>query len=202
MDEHGLGFAIASRAQAIRQDDLDAPSATRAATPIGSEVSWSRYLNPTPDRAVSSPSAVPAWTFPVPSTEIVAPLSSFIQTLVQGDVTDPRSLRLPECPFRSSRSDCRGEAIANVQFRQRPGSMSPSASSASACSACSMRRLPSKANGLVTTATAPRSLGMICYNLALVHVARRNWPEARACLEEAIAYGDNAARDLYARLGR
>ena len=52
------------------------------------------------------------------------------------------------------------------------------------------------------TATAPRSLGLICYNLALVHVAQRNWPEARACLEEAIAHGDKAARDLYARLGR
>ena len=33
------------------------------------------------------------------------------------------------------------------------------------------------------TATAAKSLGLICYNLALVHVAQRNWPEARACLE-------------------
>jgi tetratricopeptide (TPR) repeat protein len=53
-----------------------------------------------------------------------------------------------------------------------------------------------------TSATAPRSRGLIDYNLALVHVALEDWPTARACLRRAIEEGDVAARDLYARLGR
>jgi hypothetical protein len=49
--------------------------------------------------------------------------------------------------------------------------------------------------------TAPKALGLIYYNLALVHVARKEWPAARNCLNQAIVHGEGTARDLAARLG-
>ena len=52
------------------------------------------------------------------------------------------------------------------------------------------------------SATGPESRGLIDYNLALVHLAREDWPTTRECLRRAIEEGDVAARDLYAHLGR
>jgi serine/threonine protein kinase/Flp pilus assembly protein TadD len=49
------------------------------------------------------------------------------------------------------------------------------------------------------TAAGPRALGLIAYNLALVHAARNDWPAARASLRQAIASGNAAARELAPR---
>ncbi|MDR3636802.1 MAG: serine/threonine-protein kinase [Isosphaeraceae bacterium] len=50
--------------------------------------------------------------------------------------------------------------------------------------------------------TSPTTLGLVHYNLALVHLARKDRPAAEASLKQAIEYGDAAARDLYHRLER
>jgi serine/threonine protein kinase/Flp pilus assembly protein TadD len=51
------------------------------------------------------------------------------------------------------------------------------------------------------TASGPAARGLIAYNLALVHVARKDWPAARASLSQAIASGNTAARTLARSLG-
>jgi serine/threonine protein kinase/Tfp pilus assembly protein PilF len=52
-----------------------------------------------------------------------------------------------------------------------------------------------------THASGSRSLGLIAYNLALVHAACKDWPAARASLRQAIAHGNAAARALAPRFG-
>jgi serine/threonine protein kinase/Flp pilus assembly protein TadD len=51
------------------------------------------------------------------------------------------------------------------------------------------------------TAAGPRSLGLIAYNLAVVHIERKDWPAARACLRQAIACGNRQAVEVSDRLG-
>jgi tetratricopeptide (TPR) repeat protein len=46
-----------------------------------------------------------------------------------------------------------------------------------------------------------RARGLIAYNRALLHVARKHWPAASAGLREAVAAGSEAARALSERLG-
>jgi serine/threonine protein kinase/Tfp pilus assembly protein PilF len=51
------------------------------------------------------------------------------------------------------------------------------------------------------TSPGVETRGLIYYNLALVHHARKDLPATRTNLEKAIACGDASARALYARLG-
>jgi tetratricopeptide (TPR) repeat protein len=51
------------------------------------------------------------------------------------------------------------------------------------------------------TASSPRTLGRIAYNVALIHIARDDVPAARASLREAIKHGDDDARRLALELG-
>jgi serine/threonine protein kinase/Flp pilus assembly protein TadD len=51
------------------------------------------------------------------------------------------------------------------------------------------------------TASSPRVRGLIAYNVALIAIARKDLPAARASLKQAIEHGDTDARDLYDRLG-
>ena len=50
------------------------------------------------------------------------------------------------------------------------------------------------------SAVGAAALGRIHYNIALVHLARKDVPSARNSLKQAIEYGDHAARQLAARL--
>ena len=50
------------------------------------------------------------------------------------------------------------------------------------------------------TAAGPRTLGLVAYNAALVHIDLNDPPAARAALVEAIAHGNDDARRLDARL--
>jgi serine/threonine protein kinase/Flp pilus assembly protein TadD len=47
-----------------------------------------------------------------------------------------------------------------------------------------------------STASSAPALGRIAYNMALVHIARKDTAAARASLREAMAHGDDAARRL------
>jgi serine/threonine protein kinase/Flp pilus assembly protein TadD len=51
------------------------------------------------------------------------------------------------------------------------------------------------------TASSARVRGLIAYNVALIAIARKDLPAARASLKHAIEHGDTAASDLYDRLG-
>ena len=46
------------------------------------------------------------------------------------------------------------------------------------------------------SAAAPARLGLIEYNEALVHIARKDWAAAKACLKQAAAHGDAEASRL------
>jgi serine/threonine protein kinase/Flp pilus assembly protein TadD len=50
-------------------------------------------------------------------------------------------------------------------------------------------------------AIGSRALGLIAYNLALVHAARKDWPAARASLRQAVTSGNADARALAPRFG-
>jgi serine/threonine protein kinase/tetratricopeptide (TPR) repeat protein len=51
------------------------------------------------------------------------------------------------------------------------------------------------------TASGPAALGRIAYNMALVHLARKDQPAARASVREAIEHGDASAQRLADQLG-